>query len=142
MEKCGHYRRWMEDLHLVRDLGVVYLRYGPPYYRCHTGPGGYDWSFPDEVFHAMRELGIRPIADLCHFGVPDWIGNFQNSDWPALFAEYALAFATRYPWIRYYTPVNEIFIAATFSGKYGLWNERLTTERGFVTAVHNLCKAN
>jgi beta-glucosidase len=27
-----------------------------------------------------------PIVDLCHFGVPDWIGNFQNPDFPELFA--------------------------------------------------------
>ena len=32
----------------------------------------------------MEELDIQPILDLCHFGVPDWIGNFQNTD----FAEY------------------------------------------------------
>ena len=32
---------------------------------------------------------MNVIVDLCHFGVPDWIGNFQNSDWPKLFAEYA-----------------------------------------------------
>ena len=40
---------------------------------------------------------MTPIVDLCHFGVPDWIGNFQNSDWPKLFAEYAEAFAHRLP---------------------------------------------
>ena len=29
-----------------------------------------------------KEQKVTPIADLCHFGVPDWIGNFQNGDWP------------------------------------------------------------
>lgn len=70
------------------------------------------------------------------------IGNFQNSDWPGYFSEYAKAFAKRFPQLRFYTPVNEIFIAATFSGQWGWWNERLTSDRAFVTALQNLCKAN
>ena len=142
MEKCAHYQRWQEDFHLVKDLGLQYLRYGPPYYRAHCAPGRYDWSFCDPSFAELRRLRIQPIADLCHFGVPDWAGNFQNPDWPQLFAEYAGAFARRYPWVRFYTPVNEIFVNATFSGKYGWWNERLSSDRGFVTALKHLAKAN
>jgi beta-glucosidase/6-phospho-beta-glucosidase/beta-galactosidase len=77
---------------------------------------------------------------LCHFGVPDWLGDFQNPDFPTLFAEYAKAFAERYPWVRYYTPVNEIFIAATFSAQYGWWNERLASDRAFVNALKTYAK--
>ena len=50
--------------------------------------------------------------DLCRFGVPDWIGDFQNPEFPDLFAAYARAFARRFPWVRLYTPVNEMFITA------------------------------
>jgi beta-glucosidase/6-phospho-beta-glucosidase/beta-galactosidase len=118
MEKCGHYKRWREDFHLVKDLGIEFLRYGPPYYATHTGDGRYDWEFSDTTFGALKELHVTPIVDLCHFGVPDWIGNFQNPDWPALYATYCRAFAARFPWVRYYTPINEKFIAAMFSAKY------------------------
>ncbi len=142
MEKCGHYQHWHEDFELVKDIGIRFLRYGPPYYRAHLGPGKYDWSFADETFNALKDLGITPIVDLCHFGVPDWIGNFQNQHWPRLFAQYAKTFAERYPWVRYYTPVNEIFIAATFSAQYGWWNERLASDRAFVNALKHLCQAN
>ncbi|HEX6283545.1 MAG TPA: family 1 glycosylhydrolase, partial [Pyrinomonadaceae bacterium] len=142
MAKCFHYERWREDFQLVKELGLEYLRYGPPYYSTHKGPGQYDWSFADETFQSLRELGITPIADLCHFGVPDWIENFQNPDFPKYFAEYAEAFAKRYPWIRLFTPVNEIFIAATFSAQYGWWNERLSSDRAFVTALKHLCQGN
>ena len=134
--------RWKEDFDLVKDLGLQHLRYGPPLYKTHLGPGKFDFSFADETFAPLRQLGITPIADLCHFGVPDWIGGFDNPDWPPLFAEYAGAFAARFPWVRLFTPVNEIFVAATFSGLLGWWNERQTSDRGFVTALHNLCKAN
>jgi len=142
MERCGHYRRWHDDFYLVRELGLEYLRYGPPYYRVHLGPDRYDWSFADETFNALHDMGIVPIADLCHFGVPDWIGDFQNTDWPELFADYAAAFASRYSWVRYYTPINEIYVAALFSAQYGWWNERKTSDRTFVRALVNLCRAN
>ena len=142
MEKCHHYRRWREDLELVRALGLAYLRWGPPYYRVHLAPGQYDWSFSDEVLAEMERLRIEPIADLCHFGVPDWIGNFQNPEWPELFAQYAQAFARRYPSVRWYTPVNEIFVAATFSAQLGWWNERLRSDQAFVTALKHLARAN
>lgn len=142
MEKCDHYKRWRDDFRLVNELGIEYLRYGPPLYKAHVGPGRYDWSFADETYHALLELGITPITDLCHFGVPDWVGSCANDDWPPLFADYARAFAQRFPWVKYYTPVNEIYIAALFSGQYGWWNERGTSDRGFVTALCNLCRAN
>lgn len=142
MEKCGHYKLWKQDLDLVIETGIDVLRYGPAYYKVHEAPGKYDWSFADEVFTYMKEKGITPIVDLCHFGLPDWLGDFQNSDFPGYFAEYAKAFATRYNYITMYTPVNEIFIAAAFSAQYGWWNECKTDDRSFVNALKNLCKAN
>ncbi|HEX5580052.1 MAG TPA: family 1 glycosylhydrolase [Gemmatimonadaceae bacterium] len=141
-EACGHYARWREDFELVRELGVTHLRYGPPYYRTHLAPGCYDWSFADETLDALRRMGITPIADLCHFGVPDWLGDFQNPDFPRHFAEYARAFAERYSWITFYTPINEIYITARFSALLGWWNERLTSDRSFVAALKHLCQAN
>jgi len=50
--------------------------------------------------------------------------------------------AERYPWVRYYTPVNEIYVAARFSGKDGARNEQLRTDEGFVTAIKHLCAAS
>ena len=142
MAKTRHYQCWREDFRLLDELGIQYLRYGPPYFSTHTGPGRYDWSFADETLGALRDQSVTVIADLCHFGVPDWVGDFQNPDWPKLFAEYARAFAERYRWIRFFTPVNEIFIAATYSGQWGWWNEQLNSDRGFVTALKHLCRAN
>ena len=142
MEKTMHYQHWKQDFRLVNDLGIEFLRYGPPYYKTHLAPGQYDWHFTDATFNELKELGITPIVDLCHFGVPDWLGNFQNPDFPEYFAEYALAFAKRFPYLQLYTPINEIFIAAIFSAQYGWWNECLRTDTAFVTALKHLCKAN
>lgn len=142
MEKTCHYERWEEDFELVKQLGIEFLRYGPPYYQTHVAPGTYDWSFADETFHRLKELHITPIVDLCHFGVPDWLDNFQNPDFPHYFSEYAKAFAQRFPELQLYTPINEIFITAMFSAQYGWWNERLQSDKAFVTALKHLCKGN
>jgi beta-glucosidase len=142
MDKCGHTGRWAEDFALVQASGLNALRYGPPYYRTHLGPGTFDWSQADAQMERLRELGVTVIADLCHFGVPDWLGSFQNPAFPVLFANYARAFASRYPWVRHYTPVNEIFICANFSALQGWWNECEASEGAFVRAIRNLCMAH
>ena len=142
MAKTRHYQCWREDFRLLGELGIQYLRYGPPYFSTHTGPGRYDWDFADETLGALEQQKVTVIADLCHFGVPDWIGDFQNPDWPPLFAQYARSFAERFPWIQFFTPVNEIYIAACYSGQWGWWNEQLRSDRGFVTALKHLCQAN
>jgi beta-glucosidase/6-phospho-beta-glucosidase/beta-galactosidase len=142
MEKCCHYSRFAEDFGLVREMGIPALRYGPAYYRTHPAPDRFDWSSCDDAMQMLRDLRIEVIADLCHFGVPDWLGGFQDPAFPVLFANYARAFARRYPWVRYYTPVNEIFICASFSALRGFWNEQLQSQGAFVTALRNLCMAH
>ncbi len=142
LESTDHYRQWRRDLELVHELGLRYLRYGPPFHRVHRGPDRYDWDFTDQVVPAMQALDIVPIIDLCHFGVPDWLENFQNPQLPERLAEYAEAFARRYPYVRFYTPVNEMYVAARMSALDGLWNEQLRSERGFVTAIRHLARAS
>ena len=142
MEKCRHYDLWETDFDLVHEQGITCLRYGIPIHRVFIGPKKYDWDFSDLTFNDLRRRDILPVADLCHFGVPDWIGNFQNPDFPELFAEYADAFARRYPWIQLYTPVNEMYVCALFSAKFGWWNEQLQSDPAFVTALKHIVKAN
>ena len=142
LEKCGHYKLWQKDFELVQELGIRFLRYGPPIHTTFLGPGKYDWSFADVTFQDLLRRDISPIVDLCHFGVPDWIGNFQNPDFPVLFAQYAKAFAQRFPWVQLYTPVNEMYICAQFSARYGWWNEQLSSDQAFVTALKYIVKAN
>lgn len=142
MEKSGHYARWQEDIDLVRRLGTRYLRFGTPLYRAFRGPESYDWEHGDLVYAELRRHDIVPIADLCRFGVPDWIGDFQNPDFPRLFACYARAFAERYPWIQLYTPVSGVFMTAFTSARVGVLNESRTDDLSFVTAIRHLAAAS
>jgi hypothetical protein len=142
MDRCGHYARWQEDFEIVRELRLPALRYGPVYYRTHTGPDAYDWESCDDPMQRLRELGIEVIADLCHFGVPNWLGGFQDPAFPVLFAAYARAFARRYPWVRFVTPVSEILRSASQSALQGAWNECQASDASFVQAIRNLCMAH
>ncbi|NVO32479.1 family 1 glycosylhydrolase [Hymenobacter lapidiphilus] len=142
LEECGHYEHWKKDLQLVQDMGLKVLRYGLPYYSMHKGPGEYDWEFADKVMAEIQRLEITPILDLMHFGVPDWLGNFQNPELPVHFAEYCGAVAERYPWVRYYTPINEIYVTAKLSAKDGIWNEQLQSDKAFVTAIKHMVAAS
>ena len=91
--KCGHYRHWETDFRLVRELGISFLRYGPPLHRTFFGPGQYDWELDDLVFARMHKLGIVPIVDVCHFGVPDWQASPLDAPYAA--AKAALLSLTR-----------------------------------------------
>lgn len=142
LEECGHYERFEEDLHLIKDLGLKVVRYGLPYYKINHAQGKYDFEFADRAMRLMQKLELTPILDLMHFGVPDWLGDYQNPELPIHFADYAAAVAERYPWVRFYTPVNEIYVTARVSAKDGLWNEQLKSERAFVNAMKHTVAAS
>ena len=142
MAGTGHYRLWQEDFELARELGITHVRYGPPLHLIFNGRGTFDWSWCDEPMRELQDLGPEPIVDLCHFGVPSWLENFQNPEIVSALAEYARAFAERYSWVRFYTPVNEMYVCARMSALQGLWNEQLKDEGAFVRAAVNLAKAS
>jgi beta-glucosidase len=142
LEQCGHYDRWREDFGLAQSLGIDALRYGPAWYRTNPAPGRFDWSSVDDQMAWLHEAGLLVIADLCHFGVPDWIDGFRDPALPIHLAAYAREFARRYPWVRHFTPVNEMFVAANFSSMVGWWNERATGRESFARALGNLSMAH
>lgn len=142
MDSTGHYQMWQRDFELAREIGVTHIRYGPPLHLIFDGPGRYDWDYIDPQMQELRELGPEPIVDLCHFGVPSWLGDFQNRDIGRALEEYAGAFAGRFPWVRFYTPVNEMYVSARMSALDGLWNEQLQDEGAYVRAAWNLADAS
>src|SRR4051794_41031427 len=89
-ELTEHYQRWREDLTLMAELGIKAARYGVPWHRINPERGKWDWSFADQSLGYMVELGIQPVVDLVHYGLPPWIdGAFLNPDFPQFMAEYS-----------------------------------------------------
>ena len=133
--KTGHVERYADDFRLARDLGVDYLRYGIPFHLVNPAPGRFEWAWVDDALAACRAAGLTPIVDLMHFGVPDDLHDYQNPELPERFRLYVRAFVERYPWARYFTPVNEPYITAAFSARDGYWNEQRKDERSFIRAL-------
>jgi beta-glucosidase/6-phospho-beta-glucosidase/beta-galactosidase len=122
MEVCGHYERWREDFDCVQEIGINYLRYGPPIHKTYLGPNKFDWEFADITFAELKRRESRPSSTFA-ISASRLAGHFQNPDFPRLFAAYAGDFAERFPG-QLYTLINEMFICAVFSAKYGWWNEQ------------------
>jgi len=142
MDSTRHYSRWQRDFELAREIGITHIRYGPPLHLTFEGPGKYNWDYCDPQLEELRDVGPEPIIDLCHFGLPSWLGNFQNPEIADALAQYAGAFAERYPWVRFYTPVNEMYVCARMSALDGIWNEQLRDEGAYARAAWNLANAS
>lgn len=140
MEQNGHDRR-LSDLDRFASLGITALRY--PVLWELVAPDGLDradWSLPDERLPALRELGITPIAGLVHHGSGPRHTSLTDPRFAAQLAAYAGAVARRYPWLEYYTPVNEPCTTARFACLYGLWYPHGHSDRSFVRALLNQCR--
>ena len=141
IEETGHYER-INDLDLVAALGIKTLRY-PVLWETISPefPAASDFSWHDKRFRRLQELGMRPIAGLCHHGSgPRWT-NMLDPAWPELLAQHARRVAERYPHLGLYTPVNEPLTTARFSGLYGHWYPHGKTYGKFLHALINECKA-
>ena len=115
----GHHHR-PQDLDAFAALGIRAMRYPVLWERiAPDGLGRADWSWTDERLARMRDLGIRPIAGLLHHGSGPRHTDLGQPDFAAKLAGFAAAVAERYPWLEFYTPVNEPLTTARFSGLYG-----------------------
>nr|WP_281259090.1 family 1 glycosylhydrolase [Nostoc cycadae] len=65
----------------------------------------------------------------------------MDPEFPQKLAEFARAVAERYPWIRYYTPINEPLTTARFSGMYGHWYPHGRDNVTFARALLVECRA-
>lgn len=136
----GHLNR-PEDLELFAGLGIRTLRY--PVLWEMVAPQGLeapDWNWTDQRLNRLRELAVEPIAGLLHHGSGPAYTSLVDPDFPTLLARYARMVARRYPWIRYFTPVNEPLTTARFSGLYGHWYPHGTDDRTFVRALLLQCR--
>ena len=141
MERNGHAER-LQDLERFASLGIRAIRY--PVLWERTAPDGIDsadWSWSDERLPVLQQLGVMPIVGLVHHGSGPRHTSLVAPDFAEKLAEYAGAVARRYPWVEYWTPVNEPCTTARFSGLNGVWYPHDTSEEGFIRALVNQCRA-
>ena len=136
-----HDRFWAGDLVRAVEAGCTTIRYGIRWNVVNPRPHEWDWTSLDGPFDLMRELGIEPIVDLFHFGVPAWLNDgVMAAVFPDLQAELAGRFARRYPWVRWYTPTNEPYILAQFGAEGGGWPPYRHGPHNFAIATRNIAR--
>jgi beta-glucosidase len=93
---CDHYRRYRDDVALMRTLGTNAYRFSVswsrvlPRGRGPVNPAGLD--FYERLVDALLEQGIEPMVTLYHWDLPaalDELGGWLNPDIAQWFAEYA-----------------------------------------------------
>jgi len=141
LDRNGHAER-LDDIDRFASLGIRAIRY--PVLWERTAPDGIDkadWSWSDARLTALRDHGVTPIAGLIHHGSGPRHTSLVDPAFAEQLAEYAGAVAARYPWLEYYTPVNEPCTTARFAGLYGVWYPHGRDDRTFVQALLNQCRA-
>lgn len=93
---CNHYRRYREDVALMRELGLNAYRFSISWSRIlpegkgRVNQDGLD--FYRRLVDALVENGIQPCATLYHWDLPaalDDLGGWLNRDSAGWFADYA-----------------------------------------------------
>lgn len=141
LERNGHATR-LDDLDLFAELGIQAMRC--PMLWERIAPNGLeqaDWSWASERLGRMQELGIRPIVGLVHHGSGPRHTSLIDPAFAEGLAQFAGAFAERYPWVESYTPVNEPLTTARFSGLYGHWYPHGRDDLTFIRALLTQCRA-
>jgi len=139
-EKNGHNKR-LSDLSLFKNLGIQRLRY-PALWEL-VAPKDLDhcnWSYLDERLGELKRLDQDFIATFLHHGSGPRYTSLIDPDFPEKLATYARLFATRYPWVTDFTPINEINTTARFSVMYGHWYPHLQDETMYLKSMILQCK--
>jgi dTDP-4-dehydrorhamnose reductase len=141
IDRNGHTDRPC-DIERFASLGIRAIRY--PILWERTAPDGLDsadWRWPDQRLAALQQAGVKPVAGLVHHGSGPRHTSLLDPAFATGLAEFAGAVAGRYPWLEYYTPVNEPLTTARFSGLYGLWYPHGRDDRTFIQALLIQCRA-
>ncbi|HLM66511.1 MAG TPA: family 1 glycosylhydrolase, partial [Longimicrobium sp.] len=141
LERSGHATR-DDDLDRFAALGIRTLRHPFLWERiAPDGPATANWGWADGRMARLAALGIHPVAGLVHHGSGPPGALLGSGRFAEGLAEYAGAFARRYPQVTDYTPVNEPLTTARFAGLYGLWHPHGQDERAFIRVFLEQCRA-
>ncbi len=141
LEYSGHYLR-ENDIDAIAGLGIKKLRY-PVLWEKHQPENGSvtDWTATEQKLLQIKQSGVEVIAGLVHHGSGPLHVNTLDASFADGLAVYAKAVAQQFPWINYYTPINEPLTTARFCGLYGIWYPHRNDAYSFHQILISECKA-
>lgn len=140
LKYAGHYHR-DEDIALLTGTGIQKIRY-PILWEKHQPDAetDIDWTATEKTLSAFKDKNVDVIAGLVHHGSGPAYTNLSDPKFPYFLAAYAEKVAKQFPWIEYYTPVNEPLTTARFSGLYGLWYPHKKDDASFLCMLFHQMK--
>ena len=147
---CDHYRRYRQDVALMRELNIGTYRFSIAWPRIvpdGTGPtNSLGLDFYDRLVDALLEAGISPMATLYHWDLPQALedrGGWTNRDTAHHFANYAATVYGRLgDRVRTWTTLNEPWCSAFLGYASGEHAPGRTDPTAAFTAVHHLLLAH
>ncbi len=137
--ETGHQSR-LDDLDAIAALGIKAIRYPIVWETvAPDSPDQLDFGWHDERLARLRELGVRVIGGLVHHGSGPRYTSLLDPRFPELLGDYARKVAERYPWIEWWTPVNEPLTTARFSCLYGHWYPHERSLEAMTRALGHEC---
>ena len=130
-----------DDIDRLASLGATRVRFPVLWERTAAMPGALDFTWAGNALARLQARGLEPIVGLLHHGSGPRQTSLVDPHFPALFADYALQVAERFPHVRYWTPINEPLTTARFSCLYGLWYPHAADDTSFVRALLNQVSA-
>ncbi len=141
LAETGHDAR-ADDVALLGSLGVAATRLPVLWERvAPIDPRERSFAWACDRAARLRTLGIEPIVTLLHHGSGPSYTDLLDDAFPELFAEYAEAAARALPFVRRFTPINEILTTARFSALYGVWYPNARDDASFGRALTNQVRA-
>jgi beta-glucosidase len=147
---CDHYRRFRDDVGLMRDLGLTAYRFSIawgrvlPEGRGRVNERGLD--FYRRLVAALREAGIAPVATLYHWDLPaalDDRGGWTNPDVAGWFADYAEAcFRVLDDGVELWATLNEPWVVADGGYLMGVLAPGHRGAFGAARAAHHQLRAH
>src|SRR5512144_776884 len=147
---CDHYRRFEDDVRLMKALGLQAYRFSIawgrvlPEGRGRVNPAGLD--FYQRLVDALLEQGIQPFITLYHWDLPaalDDRGGWLNRDSAAWFADYAqLVFRALDDRVQHWTTLNEPWVSVDGGYLHGVHAPGHASLAEAPLAAHHLLRAH
>lgn len=146
---CDHFHRWQEDLDLVAGAGFDAYRFSTSWARImpdgiHVNPEGLD--FYDRLVDGMLARGIRPMATLYHWELPEALalrGGWTERETPERFADFTRVVADRLGDRLFSTaPVNEPWCVAWLGHFEGYHAPGIANLASAARAMHHVALAH
>ena len=143
---CDHYRRYPEDIALMRKLGVQAYRFSVAWPRVlpkgRGMPNEAGLAFYDRVIDALLAAGIEPWLCLYHWDLPqalDDLGGWTTRNSVGWFADYAALVADRYgDRVKRFATFNEPSIFTLFGLGFGTGKRATTSVDALHRSIHHV----